>query len=173
MVAPITKTQRIHKFKEIMISMEIPGVRTLHLKHLVLDYNGTLASDGSLLPEVEKILGKLHKKITLHIITADTHGNVKKKIMKIPCTLHIIGDKQQDVEKLQYISSLGTETVVAIGNGRNDLLMLEEAALGIGVIQAEGAHGKTLVHADIICTSIISALEMLSTPSRTQATLRN
>lgn len=156
-----------------MISIQIPGVNTLNLKHLVLDYNGTLALDGSLLPEVVGILGKLHKNFTIHIITADTHGSVKEEVAKIPCALHIIGDKQQDIEKLQYISSLGTETVVAIGNGRNDLLMLKEAALGIGLIQAEGAHGKTLVHADIICTSIISALVMLLTPSRVQATLRN
>ncbi len=156
-----------------MVSIEIPGVNTLNLKNLVLDYNGTLALDGSLLPDVERILGKLHNNFTIHIITADTHGSVKKKVAKIPCTLHIIGDEQQDVEKFKYISSLGAETVVAIGNGRNDLLMLKEAALGIGLIQAEGAHGKTVFHADIVCTSIISALEMLSTPSRVQATLRN
>lgn len=35
-----------------MIEIDIPGFRLLKLNHLVLDYNGTLALDSLLLPEV-------------------------------------------------------------------------------------------------------------------------
>ena len=35
-----------------MIAVDIPGYRELRLEHLVLDYNGTLAEDGKLLPGV-------------------------------------------------------------------------------------------------------------------------
>jgi soluble P-type ATPase len=32
-----------------MIEIDISGYKTLQLKHLVLDYNGTLACDGQLI----------------------------------------------------------------------------------------------------------------------------
>ena len=59
-----------------------------------------------------------------------------------------------------------------MGNGRNDQLMLEEAALGIAVILEEGAAAVTLSAADVVCTNIVSALELLDNPLRLIATLR-
>jgi len=35
-----------------MLTIEIPGVRTLRIEHLVLDNNGTLACDGRLVKGV-------------------------------------------------------------------------------------------------------------------------
>jgi hypothetical protein len=31
-----------------MLTIDIPGYKVLHLAHLVMDYNGTLAVDGKL-----------------------------------------------------------------------------------------------------------------------------
>ena len=42
-----------------MLNLEIPDFGTLHLEHLVLDYNGTLAQDGKLLTGVSERLGHL------------------------------------------------------------------------------------------------------------------
>ena len=42
-----------------MIAVDIPGLRELSLEHLVLDYNGTLAEDGNLLPGVAAALKAL------------------------------------------------------------------------------------------------------------------
>lgn len=39
-----------------MIEIEIPGGETLRLEHLVLDFSGTLARDGRLLPGVRERL---------------------------------------------------------------------------------------------------------------------
>lgn len=33
-----------------MISVEVPGLGLLSLKHIVLDFNGTMATDGVLIP---------------------------------------------------------------------------------------------------------------------------
>jgi len=44
----------------------------------------------------------------------------------------------QDQQKLKYVKDLGSSHVIAIANSKNDLLMLRESALGIGIIQAEG-----------------------------------
>jgi len=42
-----------------MIELTVPGFGALRLEHLVLDYNGTLAVDGKLLPGVRDALGAL------------------------------------------------------------------------------------------------------------------
>ena len=42
-----------------MLAIAIPGFRDLEVEHLVLDYNGTLAIDGRLIPGVREALGAL------------------------------------------------------------------------------------------------------------------
>jgi len=70
------------------------------------------------------------------------------------------------------VTKLDPVTVVAIGNGRNDHLMLGKAALGIAVILGEGAAIETLEAADVATTSITAALDLLISPKRLIATLR-
>jgi soluble P-type ATPase len=60
-----------------------------------------------------------------------------------------------------------------MGNGRNDRLMLKASALGIVVLQGEGAAFETIASADVLCTDILSALSLLSNPLRLIATLRS
>ena len=156
-----------------MIEIAIPGYMKLQLKHLVLDYNGTLAVDGELIPGVKDALKNLAKELQIHILTADTFGKVKSRIEGIPCDLSILPVENQDTGKLDYVKSLGAEHTVCMGNGRNDRLMLKEAALGIALILEEGAAVETLVEADIACTTILSALELLTNPLRLTATLRS
>jgi soluble P-type ATPase len=156
-----------------MIEVEIPGYRKLQFKHLVLDYNGTLAVDGELLPGVKDMLKGLAKEVQVHILTADTFGKVKSRVEGIPCELSILPVESQDTGKIDYVKSLGAEHTVCVGNGRNDRLMLKGGALGIAVILGEGAAVETLVEADIVCTTILSALELLTNPLRLTATLRS
>jgi len=156
-----------------MIDITIPGGEVLRLNHLVLDYNGTLAADGTLLPGVAERLLVLAENLTIHVITADTHGTVAAKLASQPCALQIIGAGEQDQAKAALVNTLGRETVAAIGNGRNDCLMLKEAVLGIAVIQEEGASPLALLAADVVCRDILDALDLLTTPARLQATLRN
>jgi soluble P-type ATPase len=77
------------------------------------------------------------------------------------------------VGKLKYIQQLGPDGVACIGNGRNDRLMLKEAALGIAVLQEEGAATQTLMAADVVAPSILAALDLLIHPLRLVATLRS
>lgn len=155
-----------------MIEINIPGDRVLQLKHIVLDYNGTIACDGDLIPGVKENLIALADKFQIHILTADTFGNVRRGLDGIQCELSIIAPESQDTGKLDYVKRLGVENTVCVGNGRNDQLMLKEAALGIAVVLEEGAAAATLNAADIVCTNIVSALELLENPMRLIATLR-
>lgn len=156
-----------------MISISIPGSVTLSLQYLVLDYNGTIAEDGEVIPSCIPVLHSLSKELDIYVLTADTHGTVKQKLKDIACELHIIGEGKQDLLKLEFIRSLGSTSVAALGNGRNDMLMLQEAALGIGLIQTEGANMKALTSADLVCTDIVDALGLLLKPNRLIATMRN
>jgi len=40
----------------IMIRIEIPGYKIINAKHLVLDYNGTIAIDGLVMKDVPELL---------------------------------------------------------------------------------------------------------------------
>jgi soluble P-type ATPase len=156
-----------------MITIEIPGFKTLLIRHLVLDYNGTIATDGKLIKGVRESLLQLAKQLQVHIVTADTRGNVEKETDGIPCTISILPIHGQDRGKLEYIEKIGTENTVCIGNGRNDHLMLKGAALGIAVIQKEGSAAEAIMAADVIIPNILDALNLLTKPLRLVATLRS
>ena len=156
-----------------MIEVEIPGYGRIGLSHLVLDYNGTLACDGELLPGVRETLTALSEHLSVHVLTADTFGKAASRLKGIPCEVSILPAKDQDMGKRDYVKRLGAVRTACIGNGRNDRLMLKQASLGIAVILEEGAAVETLLDADIVCTSIISALELLQNPLRLTATLRS
>ncbi len=155
------------------MELAVPGYQTIHVRHLVLDYNGTLACDGDILPDVRECLTSLAKAIQIHVITADTFGSAAFRLKGLPVKLSVLPAESQAVAKLEYVKVLGREHTVCIGNGRNDRLMLKEAILGIAVILEEGAAVETLGSADVVCTSIASALGLLLKPLRLVATLRS
>jgi soluble P-type ATPase len=163
-----------------MIEIAIPGhgeTRTrdegLRVEHLVLDYNGTLARDGELLPGVRERIVTLSGHLTIHVITADTFGVARSMLRELPCELIILPAGDQDAAKLAHIERLGSRTTVCIGNGRNDRLMLREAALGIAVLGGEGIAIETMTAADILAPDILSALDLLLNPLRLTSTLRS
>lgn len=156
-----------------MIEVDIPGYRTLRLESLVLDHNGTLAVDGMLKPGVKECLQQLSEQLTIYVVTADTFGKAAAQLEGVPCELTILPAGGQDVGKLEFIQKLGKDRTVCMGNGRNDRLMLEEAALGVAVILEEGAAVETLSAADVVCVGIVPALELLLHPLRLTATLRS
>ncbi len=156
-----------------MIEVSIPGFGSLRLQHLVLDYNGTLALDGELLAGVRAALDALSDRLDVHVVTADTFGKAESQLAGTRWTFKRLDERDQDTSKLEYVSRLGAESTVCIGNGRNDRRMLKKAALGISVIQQEGAAVETVNAADVVGTSILSALDLLSHPDRLKATLRS
>ncbi len=156
-----------------MLEVDIPGFKFLKLSHLVLDFNGTLACDGRLIEGVREKVLSLHEHFEIHVLTADTFGRVGAEIEGLGCILSVIPKRHEAEAKLQYIQRLGVEATVCIGNGRNDRLMLKAAALGIVVLQAEGASPEALFSADAATTSIQDALDLLQNPLRLSATLRS
>ncbi len=155
------------------MKISIPGYGELDLKHLVMDYNGTLAIDGKIIDGVRGALTMLSESLQLYVLTADTFGIAEKGLEGVPCRLEILPKGEQQKGKLEFVRALGAEHTVSIGNGRNDQLMLKESALGLAVVLNEGASVETLLAADVVCPSILSALELLMNPLRLTATLRS
>ncbi len=155
-----------------MIDITIPGSGKIQLEHLVLDYNGTLACDGNLLECVAERLTALAQVLTIHVITADTFGKVQAAMAGLPCMVRILPQTGQGHAKMAYVWQLDRTRVAAIGNGRNDRLMLQAAKLGIAVVGPEGAAVDTLHAADIAVPNIHAALDLLQNPLRLVATLR-
>lgn len=155
------------------MTLNISGMEQIELKHLVLDYNGTIAINGDLIQGVVERLAKLSSQLEIHVITADTYGSVHEQCKADFLNIYVIGKDKQDEQKLLFIESLGTRNTVAIGNGRNDVLMLKNAVLGFAVMQDEGVNTQALNAADIGFSSILDALDALLIPNRLIATLRN
>ena len=155
-----------------MVSVDIPPGTRLDLSHLVCDFNGTLAVDGVLLPGVTERLRMLADRFTIHVLTADTYGGAREKLAGLPVTVAVLPADRQTERKADYVCELGADHVVAIGNGGNDSAMVESAAIGMCVVQNEGASVSSVMVADIVCLSIIDALDMLIQPKRLVATLR-
>ncbi|MBI4861083.1 MAG: ATPase P [Candidatus Riflebacteria bacterium] len=155
-----------------MQEIAIAGFGTLRLEHLVLDFNGTMACDGQLVAGVEERLTMIANFLEIHVVTADTFGVVETALERLPCTVEVLSGADQDLAKARYVESLGSEATASIGNGRNDRLMLKEAALGIVVLSEEGTASEALLAADIVCPTIASALDLFLKPLRLRAVLR-
>jgi soluble P-type ATPase len=156
-----------------MLEVAIPGFKELRLEHLILDYNGTIACQGELLAGVREKLEALAQHLEIHILTADTFGTVKDQVAQLPARFSVIppGDRAQ--AKRDYIERLGSAHTVAMGNGRNDRLMLQASALGIAILEGEGAAVQALMAADVVTPGILAALDLLLVPASLKATLRS
>lgn len=144
----------------------------MHLEYLVCDINGTLTMDGKLLPGVGLALDAVKSILDVHLLTADTLRRADDIAFSLGVRLQKISPGSEALNKADYISELGAEQTVAIGQGANDAQMLNEAALGICVLGPEGTSLKTLMSAELVVPDIVSALELLHNPMRIAATLR-
>lgn len=155
-----------------MIELNIPGRDTIQIEHLVCDVNGTLAVDGKLSEGLPRLLKALQDRLTIHLLTADTHS--RQAIIDQQLGLQAIRVKQgKEVEqKAAYVQGLNAAQVAAIGQGANDAAMLKAAALGVGILSAEGIASETLLAADLVVPDIYTALELFDKPLRIVATLR-
>jgi len=155
-----------------MKSYDVPGLGRLEIDHLVLDYNGTIALDGALLPEAAQRMAALARELTVHVVTADTFGSVRAELADLDCHVAVLPPGNQAVAKRDFLRGLGAVRCAAVGNGRNDRLMLAEAALGVCVLGHEGASVQALTAAAVATRSIAEALDLLLHPLRLTATLR-
>jgi P-type E1-E2 ATPase len=155
-----------------MIELNIPGRGLIELEHLVCDVNGTLAVDGNLQDGLVRSLSVIKDRLTVHLLTADTHGKQETIDHQLNLKAVRIQPGDEALQKAEFVRRLSAERVVAIGQGANDAAMLKAARLGICVLSLEGVAVETLMAADLVVLDIFSALDLLEKPLRIVASLR-
>ena len=148
-----------------MIELNIPGRGLIQLQHLVCDVNGTLAVDGQLPEGVKQRLSVLRDRLTLHLLTADTHGKQDAIDQQLNLKAVRIQPGNEAEQKAAFVQKLGAAISVAIGQGANDAAMLRTAALGICVLSPEGTALETLLASDLVVSNICEALDLLDKPT--------
>ena len=173
------------------MNIEIPQRGKIELQHAVFDVNGTLAVDGIIISGVAERLKLLADLLSIHILTAGTHGNLAGLARTLGHPLQIIGNGQDKAhyveqlgpatviafgnggeEKMHYVEQLGPAHVIAFGNGRNDVGMLRLAAIGVAILAGEGAAIEALQAADVLALGPVEAIDLVLKPKRLVATLR-
>jgi len=157
---------------EVMIELTIPGREPLRLQHLVTDVNGTLALDGTLMEGLAKRIASIRDRLSVHLLTADTHGRQSLIDQQLDLKAARLSAGDEQIQKRRFVEQLGADSVVAIGQGANDALMLKAAGLGICVMSPEGAAAETVAACDIVVPDILAAFDLLEKPMRIVATLR-
>jgi len=153
----------------VTFSLDIPGRPPLALEHLLLDQNGTLTNRGALIDGVAERLARLRGRLALHVLSADTFGTLDELARQLGVESHRIST---GADKRAFLHALGPRRCAAIGNGNNDVAMLDAAAVGIAVIGPEGASAAAVAAADVVCGSVLDALELLLDERVLIATLR-
>lgn len=151
------------------LSVPIPGRGELRLEHLLLDVNGTLTSRGVLIDDVESRIESLREVLDIQLVSADTFGTLDAiaERLRVGAMRAATGD-----DKLRVLNEWGRDRSAVIGNGANDVLVLDAAALGFVVLGPEGASATALRSADVVCASAADALDLLLDPKALSATLR-
>jgi soluble P-type ATPase len=155
-----------------MINIVIPGWGNMEIENIVLDLNGTIATDGKISSEVKEKINHLSDKVKIYILTADTHGTASEEISNMEVELVKVSEDDSAEIKLRVLESLDPTRTIAVGNGNNDQLILKGAALSIAVLGDEGMSVSAMKNADIVAKNISDALDLFLKPKRLTATLR-
>lgn len=155
-----------------MIEITIPGKRNYTIENLILDLNGTIALDGTIIKGVRKKLALLSQKLDVIVVTADTNKNAERLLRDLPVTVYTIEEAEENNQKLGVVLQKGKNNTISIGNGCNDVSMLRESAIGICTVGREGASAEAMIASDLVIPTINDALDLLLKPHRLKATLR-
>ncbi len=151
------------------LEVVIPGVGRLSARHLVLDFNGTLAEAGVVSTPVARRLSKLARRFEVTVLTADTFGTATAALRGLPVAVSTIRTGR---DKAAFVQRRSRDGVVAIGNGANDARMLKAAALGVAVLGPEGMDPRLITCARVVVRRIEDGLDLLLDGRRIVATLR-
>ena len=153
------------------MKIDIPGWGNVDIENIVIDLDGTIATDGRISLEVKEKIGALSNLAKIYILTANPQGPADEEILGMKAELIKVPNEDSKRGKLDFLTTLNLEMTVAIGNGSNDQLILKEAALGIAVLGDEGVSVSAIKSADIVVKNIQNALDLFLKPKRLVTTL--
>ena len=154
-----------------MITILRSGQEPLEIDFILLDFEGTLASDRRVHPKAKDRINLLSKRTKIYILTKEEKILMEEVLKKVKAEIIYLMEGEASQQKLDLLRQLGASRTVAIGNGVDDVPMIEEAGLGISVMGKEGTFSEALKKADVVFMNILDALDFLLKPLRQKATL--
>ena len=154
-----------------MLTIERPGQESLQIEFILIDFEGTLASDRRVHPKAKDKINLLSKRTKIYVLTKGEKEVVEETLKKVKAEVIFLKESESSSQKLEWLEQSGDHRTVAIGNGADDASLLKKAGLGICVVGKEGAAGEALREADVVFTDILDALDFLLKPLRQKATL--
>ena len=154
-----------------MIAIQRPGQEPLEIDFILLDFEGTLASDRRVHPKAKDKINLLSKRAKIHILTKDGKERAEEVLRKVKAEIISFAEGESSQKKLDVLRQLGATRTVAVGNGADDGPMMGEAVFGLCVIGKEGASSEVVKNANVVFTDILDALDFLLKPLRQKATL--
>jgi len=147
--------------------MEIPNYGKIGAKAVLFDLNGTLGVEGRISEEVKRLLERLSERYTIVVLSADTFGTLEEEFKGLNVKIERVRSGEDKKEKAEKYAPY-----IAVGNGNNDVGMLEMSELGICVIGEEGASVDALLASDIVVKDVKDAMALLLNEKKLIATLR-
>jgi soluble P-type ATPase len=154
-----------------MITILRSGQEPLEIDFILLDFEGTLASDRRVHPKAKDKINLLSKRTKIYILTKEEKILMEEVLKKVKAEIIYLMEGEASQQKLDLLRQLGANRTVAIGNGVDDVPMIEEAGLGISVMGKEGTFSEAMKKADVVFMNILDALDFLLKPLRPKATL--
>ena len=154
-----------------MIAVQRPGQEPLEIDVILIDFEGTLASDRRVHPKAKDKINLLSKRVRICILAKGEKERVAEVLKRAKAEIIFLKEGEASREKLNLLRQLGAGRAAAIGNAADDALMLEEAGLGICVIGREGTAVETMQKAGLVFPDIVDALDFFLKPLRQKATL--
>ncbi|MDM8533466.1 ATPase P [Clostridiaceae bacterium HSG29] len=152
--------------------INVPETGKYEIENIVFDYNGTIAINGEIINGILEKIVKLAESFNVTIITADTFNTVKRAFKNTDVNIHIIDSIDGTIQKKEFVEEVGSNKTIALGNGRNDELMLKEAIISVAILNDEGVSLKALNNADFLLKDINHFFEMIEEPKKLVAILR-
>jgi soluble P-type ATPase len=154
-----------------MISIQRPGMESLDIYFVLIDFEGTLAMDGRVHPKAKDKVNLLSKRATITILTKSNREKVVETLRKMKAEILYVTEGDSSQQKLNVLQRLGPHQTAVIGNGLDDVRIMEQAGLGLCVIGKEGSSAEAMVKADLVVTNVLDALDFLLKPMRQRAAL--
>lgn len=154
-----------------MILIQRPGQEAIEINYILIDFEGTLASDGRVHPKAKDKINLLSKRTKIYILAKGEKEKIQETLRRVKAEIFFVKEEESSSQKLELLLNLGPSRSIVIGNGMDDVRMMEEAGLSMAIIGKEGISGELIQTADLIFTDIIDALDFLLKPLRQKATL--
>jgi soluble P-type ATPase len=116
-----------------MITIQRPGQEPLVIEFILIDFEGTLASDLRVHPKAKDKINLLSKRTKIYILAKGEKERIEESLKRVKAEIFYSSEGETSQRKLDLLRRLGPARTVVIGNGLDDALIMEEACLGICV----------------------------------------